>query len=265
MNFERLKFKKINNARDLGGLPAEGGKSVKYGKLIRSSRLYKLPEKTVKKLKDYGLTTIIDLRTENERREKPRTEIDGVRYIDIPILTTSTAAITADQSMARIVFAESRHIKKEYGNADNYMRAMYADVLFNEDSIPKLRRFFDILLEEEGCVLWLCNQGKDRTGLLAMLAEGALGVDEEIIIKDYVASGIFLRHKRRIQKTGIFIVPCPIRIKKMLNALINVKPQYIKGAIEIVKEKCGSIPDYCKQILGLTGEQLQKLKDKYLE
>lgn len=265
MNFERLKFRKINNARDLGGLPAEGGKCVKYGKLIRSSRLYKLPKSTVKKLKDYGLTTVIDLRSETEQREKPRTEIEGVKYINLPILTTSTAGITGDQSMAHVIFAESRHLKDEYGDADSYMRAMYADVLFNKDSIPKLKKFFNILLEDDGCVLWLCNQGKDRTGILAMLAEGALGVDEETIVLDYVASGRFLRHKRRIQKTGIFIVPCPLRIKKMLNALINVKPQYIKGAIEIIKEKCGSIPEYCKQILGLTEDELKALKDKYLE
>lgn len=265
MNFERLKFKKINNARDLGGLPAEDGKSVKYGKLIRSSRLYKLPKSTVKKLKDYGLTTIIDLRSETERREKPRTEIESVKYVDIPILTTSTAGITGDQSVARVVFAESRHLKNEYGDADSYMRAMYADVLFNEDSIPKLRKFFDVLLEDEGCVLWLCNQGKDRTGILAMLIEGLLGVDEEVIVRDYVASGRFLRHKRRLQKTGIFLVPCPIRIKTMLNALVNVKPQYITGAIEIIKEKCGSIPEYCRQILGLTEDEIKALKDKYLE
>lgn len=265
MNFEKLKFKKINNARDLGGLPAEGGKSVKYGKLIRSSRLYKLPKITVKKLKDYGLTTVIDLRSETERRGKPRTEIEGVKYIDLPILTTSTAGITGDQSMAHIIFAESKHLKEEYGNADNYMRAMYADILFNEDSIPKLRKFFDILLENEGCVLWLCNQGKDRTGILAMLIEGVLGVNEQIIIKDYVMSGRFLRHKRRMQKTGIFLVPCPKRIKTMLYALINVKPQYITGAIGAIKEKCGSIVVYCKQILGLTEEEIQTLKDKYLE
>lgn len=265
MNFERLKFKKINNARDLGGLPAENGKIVKYGKLIRSSRLYKLPSSTVKKLKEYGLTTVIDLRSESEQRQKPRTEIEGVKYIDIPILTTSTAGITADQSMAQVVFAESRHIKQDYGNADNYMRAMYADVLFNEDSIPKLRKFFDILLEENGCVLWLCNQGKDRTGLLAMIVEGVLGVDEQSIISDYVASGRFLRRKRIMQKTGIFIVPVPLRIKKMLNALINVKPQYITGAIDVIKEKCGSIPEYGKQIIGLTDSEIKALKDKYLE
>ena len=80
MSFKRLKFKKINNARDLGGLPAADGKRIKYGKLIRSARLYKLPASTVKRLKDYGLTAVIDLRTDNERREKPRTEIAGVKY-----------------------------------------------------------------------------------------------------------------------------------------------------------------------------------------
>ena len=265
MSFKRLKFKKINNARDLGGLPAADGKRIKYGKLIRSVRLYKLPASTVKRLKDYGLTAVIDLRTDNERREKPRTEIAGVKYYDVPILTTSAAAITGDKSMAQIIFSESKHLKEQYGTADNYMRAMYTDVLFNEASVPKLRKFFDVLLAEEGCVLWLCNQGKDRTGILAMLLESLLGVDEQLIISDYVASGRFLRHKRRLQKTAIFIVPCPLRIKLILNALINVKPRYITGAIDAIKEKYGSVTEYCKQVIKITDEEISALRNKYLE
>ena len=114
MTFEKLKFKKINNARDLGGLPAEGGKRVKYGKLIRSSRLYKLPKITVKRLKEYGLTAIVDLRTETERNARPATKITGVKYHALPILTSSTAGITADTSAMSVIYKESKRLKREY-------------------------------------------------------------------------------------------------------------------------------------------------------
>lgn len=265
MTFEKLKFRKINNIRDLGGMPAKDGKSVKYGKLIRSSRLYKLPKSTVKGLKEYGLTTVIDLRSDSEHKEKPRTHIEGVKYINIPILTTSTAAITGDKSVMQIIFSESKRLKEEYGTADNYMKAMYTDALFNEASRSKLKQFFDVLTEEDGCILWMCNQGKDRTGILAMLLEGLLGVDEQIIIADYAASAKFLKKKATMQKIGITLVPCPKRFKVILYALISVEPQYIAAVIDVLKEKYGSITEYCKQYLGVTEQQIQTLKNKYLE
>ena len=265
MRFTKMKLKKLNNCRDLGGLPAEGGKTVKYGKLIRSSRLYKLPKITVKALKDYGVTTIVDLRTENEQKEKPRTVIEGINYVDLPILTTSTAAITNDASVVKIIFKESERIKTEYGTADNYMKAMYVNVLLGDTSKEQLKRFIDLAVKEEGCILWFCNQGKDRTGIISMLLEGLLGVDEETIVADYVASAKFLGKKRRAQKLGLAIVPCPRRYKLILRALINVKPQYIRSAIDEINSIYGSISEYCKQHLGVTQEDINTLKEKYLE
>lgn len=265
MHFTKMKLKKLNNCRDLGGLPTMDGRRIKYGKLIRSSRLYKLPKSTKKALKDYGVTTIVDLRTENEQNEKPRTDINGIRYVDLPILTTSAAAITNDKSVMKIIFNESERIKTEYGTADNYMKAMYCDILLGDAAKDKLKGFIDLAVNEDGCILWFCNQGKDRTGIISMLLEGLLGVEEKTIVADYVASAKFLGKKRRAQKLGLAIVPCPRRYKLILHALINVKPQYIRSAIDEVNKAYGSITEYCKQFLGVTQEEINILKEKYLE
>lgn len=77
MFVKRLKLKKLNNTRDLGGIKTSDGRKVKSGKLIRSGKLTDLPESTVDKLKQTGLTTVIDLRIETERAENPDTVIDG--------------------------------------------------------------------------------------------------------------------------------------------------------------------------------------------
>ena len=39
MVIKRLKLKKLNNTRDLGGLPTSDGLEIKRGKLIRSGKL----------------------------------------------------------------------------------------------------------------------------------------------------------------------------------------------------------------------------------
>ena len=60
-------------------------------------------------------------------------------------------------------------------------------------------------------------------------------------------------------------MPCPLRIKLILNALINVKPRYITGAIDAIKEKYGSVTEYCKQVIKITDEEISELRNKYLE
>ena len=265
MQFEKLKFKKLNNIRDLGGLPAENGKTIVCGKLIRSAKLYKLPQRTQMALKEFGLTTIVDTRTLNECEEKPCTQIEGVKYVNIPLVSMAIPAITHEKSTARMIYKESKRIKSEFGSAENYVKRMYEIILFDKDSCARIKKFFELLIEEDGCVLWFCNQGKDRTGILAMLLEWILGVDEEIIIEDFTASAFFLRRRRRLQKLGVRITPAPRRLKLIIMALLNTKPQYITGSMDNIKQQYGGIYGYFTQALGLSPEQIQLLKDKYLE
>lgn len=265
MRIQKIKLKKLDNTRDLGGFLTESGKTIKHGKLIRSGRLYKLPKSTVKSLEQMGISTIIDMRMDVERQEYPSTQIDGAKLVLLPLVCTATTGITHTKSMARTMFEESKRIKTEFGSADNYMQSVYHVLLFDEDSRARLRKFFDLVIADENCVLWHCSAGKDRTGIAAMLLEFVLGVDEQTIIEDYIISERFQRRKRILQRTGIFIAPMPKRFKEILVALMKAKPQYITGAIAEMKERYGSVLEYCKQAIGLTDEEIEFLRDKYLE
>lgn len=245
-------------------MPAEGGKTIAYGKLIRSAKPYKLPKKTVQGLKDYGVTAMVDTRTPKECEEKPCTVIDGIKYVNIPLFGMAVPAITHEKSSIKTFIAESKRIKTEFGNTDNYMQRVYELILFDESSRGRIKNFFELLLEED-CVLWFCNQGKDRTGILAMLVEWILGVDQDIIVEDYVASAFFMRRKHRLQKLSVHITPAPGRIKKMILALLNVKPQYITGAMDAINQKYGGIYAYFTQALKLSEEQIHMFKDKFLQ
>ncbi len=264
MRIERLNLKKLNNTRDLGGLPAADGKVIKKGKLIRSGKLFKLPKSTINALEKLGVTAVIDLRTDKEREEYPPTPLNGATYYHIPLVCTATTGITHQKSMATTMLEESKRIKSEFGTADNYMKSMYEIILFSEQSKARLKEIFKIILNENGCVLWHCNGGKDRTGIVAMLLEALLGVDEKIIIKDYVASDKFQRRRRNMQKLGLRITPLPHHFKHILYALMNAKPQYITGATDEIKAKYGSVENYCKEELKLTEEDISALKQKYL-
>lgn len=265
MRIEKLALKKLNNTRDLGGIPTADGRKIRHGRLIRSGKLYKLPLATRERLKRLGVTLVIDLRIDNEVEEYPSTPLDGARYVRIPLVCTATAGITHDKSMARLIRMESKRLEKEFGDADDYMRKVYTAMLFNRESRQGLKEIFRLLLEEEGCVLWNCSGGKDRSGIVAMLLEGLLGVEEKVIIADYVASQRFQRRKRNLQKAGLAIAPIPGKFKQILIAFMAAKPQYMTGAIKEIKEKYGSIEGYCREVLELGDEEIARLKDKYLE
>ena len=264
MHIKRLKLKKLFNTRDLGGMPTEDG-VIKKGKLIRSGKLYKIPESTIEALKKMNVTTVVDLRIFTECEQHPDTLWDGVKYVHLPVLCTATTGITREKSMSKTMAIESRRIKDEFGTADNYMVEMYRSILFSEEPKKYLSEAIHLIIENEDCILWHCSGGKDRAGIIAMLIEGILGVDEKIILQDYIASHYFQRARFFWNRFGLVIAPLHLRFKRILFGMMAAKPVYLKTPIDDMKQKYGSITGYCKQELGITDEDIATLKRKYVE
>ncbi|MBR2377148.1 MAG: tyrosine-protein phosphatase [Clostridia bacterium] len=264
MAFEKLSIKQLPNIRDLGGFETTDGKRIVYGKLFRSGKLYKLKSDTKESLKRLNLNYVIDLRIETERQEKPDTILDGVTYLNYSLLCTATPAITADKSMRLLMKKESKRIKKEFGTADNYMVEMYKRILLNEDSKETLKKILSIIHDNEG-VLWHCNGGKDRAGLVAMLIEGLLGIKEETIIEDYVISHKYQRKKLFWSNFGLSIAFLGTEFRKIILNMLSAKPIYITETLKFINETYGSIENYAKAELGIDDKFIEDLKNKYLE
>lgn len=265
MATERLHLKKLINTRDLGGFETKDGKRIKYGKLFRSSRVVKLPKSTVAALKALGISIIVDFRTERERDDRPYTQIAGIKYVNLPLLCAATRGITYEKSMRKTLFEDSRRIDTEFGSAEGYMKFIYKKMLFEEESSSMMSEFLKIVAEEDGGVLWFCNQGKDRTGIAAMLLEWLLGVDEETILKDYERSDKYLTNKHRLQRLGLAILPAKRHFKDVLYAMMEANPAYITDAMDELRKQYGTVEEYCRSRLHLTDEEISKIKTKYLE
>lgn len=265
MHVKRLPLKKLNNTRDLGGIPTADGRHIKYRKLIRSGKLYKIPEETVEALKGFGVKTVVDLRIYTECEEAPDTLWEGVEYFHLPVMCTATPGITREKSMRKTMAIESRRIKKEFGTADNYMIEMYKTVLLSEEPQKLLTKVLRLIIENEDCILWHCSGGKDRAGLVSMLVESLLGVDESVILQDYVASRKFQQRKFFWNRVGLVIAPVYPRFKKILYGMMEAKAEYLSSTMQVLKERYGSVIDYCKAELGVTDEDVSLLREKYLE
>lgn len=78
----------IQNFRDLGGYEsAATGKSLRWGMIYRSAQIDSIPSGSRQELKNIGIRTIIDLRSENECHNYPQLHDDGFKIVHIPILT----------------------------------------------------------------------------------------------------------------------------------------------------------------------------------
>lgn len=253
----------LANGRDLGGMKTKDGKTVKHNRLIRSGKLCKLNKKEVEKLRKANVKTVVDLRMENESTAQPDTKVDGIKYHHIPVLCATLPGITRDKSMYRVMKEESALLKKVYKDADDYMMNLYDLIVFSPDTKKQLKRSLEIIINSKGCVLWHCAAGKDRAGIVAMLIEGLLGVSDEDIIKDYVASQNSLKLKKTVQKVALTI--CTLftfgyRFKRILFAMLDAKAEYIKHVLQGINDKFGSIENYCTEALKISQESIDNFK-----
>lgn len=264
MNDRKIKFRKIKNARELGGLPAADGKHIKHDLLIRCGHLGNAAPEDIELLKNrYALRSIVDFRINAEINADPDVEVPGVEYVNLSVLDESIFGIARDEYSLESWLGMFRNEPAEPGKI---FGEMYRKILFGERVIPFVRQFFDILLDEKpGAVLWHCSAGKDRAGVMAMLLLSALGVPEKEIIKDYLLTGQTSRKEIRQMK---LILPFKFRdknVRKSVYVLLGVDEKYLTDIFDEIKRDYGTAENLLERRFGITSEEISALRNKYLE
>lgn len=259
-----IKFRKIKNARELGGLPADGGRRIKHDLLIRSGHLGGASDSDIALLKNrYGLRHIVDFRIPAEIDADPDKAVPGAEYENLSVLDESIFGIARDKYSLESwlnLFSEAP------ADSEKIFGEMYMKILFGERVIPYVKRFFDILLDDApGAVLWHCSAGKDRAGVMTVLLLSALGVPEDIIIDDYLLT-------RKTTAKEIFrlrlLLPFKIRdknIRQCVITLFDVKENYITDIFDEIKKNYGDVQSFLEIRFGITEEMLASLREKFLE
>lgn len=157
------------NFRDGGGWMTESGRRVRYGMLYRGSQLNgygdaePIPESGKSKLReDLKIKSEIDLRTQDvdDGGQDSNFFAPGEAYVKAP-------------------FHPYTHIIPEYRKED-------PDRVFDERVPESIATIFEFLSNEENYpVYYHCNAGADRTGTLAFLINGVLGVSYEDLTRDF--------------------------------------------------------------------------------
>jgi protein-tyrosine phosphatase len=168
----RIALDGIHNLRDLGGHAHPAG-LVPRNRFWRSDSLHELDAAGIEQLIEMGLTTVIDLRQDDEATDQPNPftgHPDRVVYHNAPI------------------FAGLDLRAPEIVDAEDPLFALYCQAV-----AERAERFVAVMqliaAAPDGAVLFHCTVGKDRTGMIAAMLLKLAGVTDGDVVADYVETG----------------------------------------------------------------------------
>ena len=192
------------NFRDLGGLPTENGGATRRRRLFRSDTLQETTEDDIVRLQqDLGLMFVVDLRGAEESVEEGRGGLAQVPlcHINVPLRDFSSLV---DPEAPDVVTAPTDPDAEAAGGPlmPHYVHNLEAD----QNLVIAVELIANALAY--GPTVVHCAFGKDRTGIVVALILRMVGVTEEAVISDYMASAEnvdrFIERARRIPRYAPF-------------------------------------------------------------
>lgn len=260
----RIELEGLPNTRDIGGIPAADGRYVKHARLLRSGALDGTTTRDLAVLADdYDLRTVVDLRTEEERREKPdpEDELMGVRFENAPVLNTSTLGVTREGGIKGAL----KMLRAVQDNPAQIMMDIYERMVLDEASQRGFASFFDdVLATEEGSVLWHCTIGKDRAGLATMLMLHVLGASRDRIMKDYQATNRYVASRTEDIAKALATYHLADKLDASIHVINSADPRFMQAALDAIEKEFGGLDAYVERAIGVTDEKRAALRERYL-
>jgi protein-tyrosine phosphatase len=226
----------VNNVRDVGGMPAAGGR-IRSGVLLRSGQLSGATPDGADELRR-RVTHIVDLRDGEEVAGEP-SAIDGPRTTHLPLFLGSV---------------------RSFFERDTSLEELYLHLL--EESGERLVSAIRIIASGESTLVH-CTVGKDRTGVTVALALAAVGADREAIIADYALTESQLPPERSRRIAAYLKSEHPEAVHAIALATQSPAP-VMRALLEDIDERWGSAAGYL-QANGLTDDELAALRAVLVE
>ena len=195
--------------------------------------------------------------------------IPGARYVRLPV--NSSGMDLTNEDAKELSRHKSFDVKKFIMIAafnkrtQTIAREMYPTMVTDPACQRQFSTFLQMVVNADSAILFHCTQGKDRTGLAAAYLLSALGVDRDTVIKDFDATNaIYAKHVKRISRRIRFWGGKDEEIETV-KAFIGANTENFIKALDLIDLRYGSMREYLLGPLGLTENDIQRLKDRYLE
>ena len=224
-----LTWSGCTNVRDLGGLPVEGGGTVRDRALVRSDSLTRLDEDGIRALGAYGVARVIDLRAEAEAATPAHPCAGAATYRNEPWVDVSL-----DEDATLVDFYR--------GSLDR-----------NTDRIASVVRAF--VEAPPGPVVVHCAAGKDRTGIVVALLLLVAGVPRDSVVDDYVLS-------ESPQEIARLLGGLDPAVRERAEGFARSRPETIGTALAHLDATYGGVEAYLRDPCGLSRNELTAVRTR---
>lgn len=231
-----LEIEGVFNVRDVGGMPANGGR-IRSGALLRAGQLSGATTSGAAALRA-RVQHIVDLRDGEEVAAEP-SEIEGPDTTHLPLFLGSV---------------------RSFFEADTSLDDLYLHLL--EESGERLADAIRIIAAGERTLVH-CTVGKDRTGVTVALALSAVGADREAVIADYALTESQLPAQRSQRIADYLRTQHPEAVHAVALATQSPAP-VMRRLLEQVDERWGSAAGYLRA-QGVTDAELAALSAALVE
>lgn len=248
-------FDGIKNVRELGDIETLSGKHVKKDLLFRTGELTKASERDIDLIKNkYKVKAFIDFRDKSECKIRKDIKVEGISYYSFPALPPLNMP---EDPVERKKFIDdwNKRPKEVFLN-------LYKNLAISIEAKEAYRNFFKVLLSLDGqAVLWHCTQGKDRTGIASILLLTVLGVSQEDAINEYFLTNKFMEKEyKKLKENDVSEEQL-----KIMKIVLFVRQECIDLYLAEIDKLYGSLENYIINELGITREEIIKLRQYYLK
>ena len=236
------------NIRDIGGYPTSGGRHTRWQMLVRADALHRLTATAQAALIDYGLRTVIDLRSSAEVRKDPDVfeQSDRVTYYHQAMIGEVLEAEMAKAPVPDTILEQFLQTYTTILDRRRDQICVTLSTLATPGTLPAAVH---------------CHGGKDRTGLVIALILGIIGVPPETIVEDYVLSARFLLRRRADGRAPSFEADYNTEKEYRQNCC---PPEVMLATLRHLNERYGGIESYLLGS-GFGRDRIESLRSALIE
>ncbi|HEY8527923.1 MAG TPA: tyrosine-protein phosphatase [Acidimicrobiales bacterium] len=252
----QIVFDACFNFRDVGGYETADGGRVRTGVLYRADTLHRLTPADVEVVRGLGLRTVIDLRTPREAARHGRAPLgeDEVVHLHLPMIDDEPDDARDDGRPGEPPPSAEPPSPEE--------RAGFYLAMLERGGAAVAAAFRALAAPDALPAVFHCTAGKDRTGVLAALVLGHLGVPDDVIAADYALTE---RARARFRAWAAVHEPDTAAATAALPAWMQeTRAEVMLAFLDRVRQEHGSVPQLLAD-LGLGPPTLDGLRDRLLE
>lgn len=246
----------VVNIRDLGSYSTcYPGMITRPLSLFRSGEVSAITDEGKEKLRELGITTVFDLRsdTEIEKYETPCPTIEGVEIVRVPVFKLEDYS---PEMMAK------RFELYASGKTEAFME-LYSQIL--DHGGPAFGTILRHIRDHPGQgFIFHCTAGKDRTGVLAALLLKLAGVDDDTIAEDYALTRVGREPARETVMARLSKIPLFAENSEAAVNMLTSRKEIMLAFLTLLDDRYRGVEEYLRKYAGLTDDDIATIRQSVL-